>query len=399
MRKIYIPDNTDMTADVVVVGGGVVGAATAYWLSKAGLDTVLVEARDGLGELTTGASAECFRCQFTEPAIVPLARESVDFFENFPERIGLPGHEIHLHQQGYLFITDKEEMLPGLQAAIEEQRRLGVEGSEFLDRDEVRERFPYLSPSVAGATFRNADGWLSVHELVQGYAKASTARFFVRTKVIDVLIDGGGVSGVKTDRGTISTRHVVNAAGPFAGVIGGMVGLDLPLEPVLRQKAFVVSDKIPTEAPFTVNLVNGSYWRPEAGGALVGWVNPDEPASEPLENPVGDWDFPAMALDKVRELTPFWDDIIENLKANDISVSAGQYVYTPDQQPIIGPVTEVPGFHLNCGYWMGIMVSPAVGRRCADLVTGAMDNKDNPLRLSRYAEGTVDKGSSFLSGH
>ena len=396
MRKIYIPDNTDMTADVVVVGGGVVGAATAYWLSKAGLDTVLVEAKDGLGELTTGASAECFRCQFTEPAIVPLARESVDFFENFPERIGLPGHEIHLHQQGYLFITDKEEMLPGLQAAIEEQHRLGVEGSEFLDRDEVRERFPYLSPSVAGATFRNADGWLSVHELVQGYAKASTARFFVRTKVIDVLTDGGGVSGVKTDRGTISTRHMVNAAGPFAGVIGKMVGLDLPLEPVLRQKAFVVSDKIPTEAPFTVNLVNGSYWRPEAGGALVGWVNPDEPASEPLENPV---DVPAMALDKVRELTPVWDDIIENLKANDISVSAGQYVYTPDQQPLIGPVTEVPGFHLNCGYWIGIMISPAVGRRCADLVTGAMDNKDNPLRLSRYAEGTVDKGSSFLSGH
>ncbi len=399
MRKIYIPEDTNMTADVVVIGGGAVGVATAYWLSKSGLDTVLVEAKDGLGELTTGASAECFRCQFTEPAIVPLALESVDFLEHFPERVGLPGHEIHLRQQGYLFITDKEEMLPGMQAAIQEQHRLGVVGSEFLDQNEVLKRFPFLSPSVVGATFRNGDGWMSVHELVQGFAKASTARFFVRTKVLDVLTDNNGVSGVKTDRGTISTRNVVDAAGPFAGVIGKMVGVDLPLEPVLRQKAFVVSGQIPTGAPFTVNLVNGSYWRPEAGGALVGWVNPDEPVSEPMENPVGDWDFPAMALDKVQELTPFWAEIIEGLKATDISVSAGQYVYTPDQQPLIGPVPTVPGFHLNCGYWMGIMVSPAVGRRCADLVTGAMDNKDNPLRLSRYEEGTVDKGSSFLSGH
>lgn len=399
MRKIYIPDTADLTADAVVVGGGAVGVATAYWLSKSGLDTILVEAKDGLGELTTGASAECFRCQFTEPALVPLALESVEFLENFPARVGLPGHDIHLHQQGYLFITDKEEMLPDLQAAIKEQRRLGVVGSEFLDRDEVRKRFPFLSPSVAGATFRNGDGWMSVHELVQGFAKASTARFFVRTKVLDVLTDDKGVSGVKTDRGTISTRNVVDAAGPFAGVIGKMVGVDLPLEPVLRQKVFVVSDKIPTEAPFTVNLVNGSYWRPETGGGLVGWVDPDVPASEPMENPVGDWDFPAMALDKVQELTPFWSDIIEGLKATDISVSAGQYVYTPDGQPLIGPVPSVPGFHVNCGYWMGIMVSPAVGRRCADLVTGAMDNKDNPLRLSRYEEGAVDKGSSFLSGH
>ena len=93
------------TADAVVVGGGIAGTATAFWLSRAGLDTVVLERRDGLGTLTTAASAECFRAQFTEPAMMALARPSLEFFENFAERTGLPDYSIGLHQQGYLFVT------------------------------------------------------------------------------------------------------------------------------------------------------------------------------------------------------------------------------------------------------------------------------------------------------
>jgi sarcosine oxidase, subunit beta len=399
MRKIFVPETKDRTADAVVIGGGIVGTATAFWLSKSGLDTILVEARDGLSTLTTAASAECFRAQFTEPALAPLARESIEFFEHFSEHMGLPGWDIGLHQQGYLFITDDESMIPDLEAAVVQHHTLGVTDSEILTGEEVRARFPFISPEVVGATFRQRDGWLSCHEVTQGFAKGSSARFFVKTRAMDVLVDDTGVSGVETTRGRISTRVVVNAAGPFAGVIGRMVGLELPLEPVRRQKVFIASAAVPPEAPFTVDLVNDSYWRPESGGALMGWVDMDEPVTEPMENPLGDWDFPAICLDKVCRLTPFFEKVGENLKKKDINVSAGQYVYTPDNQPLIGPVDDVPGFYLNCGYWIGVMVSPMAGKRTADLITGKMANKDNLLRLSRYKEGLDMGGGSFLSGH
>ena len=399
MRKIFVPETEDRTADAVVIGGGIVGTATAFWLSKAGLDTILVEARDGLSTLTTAASAECFRAQFTEPALAPLAKQSIEFFEHFAENVGLPGWDIGLHQQGYLFVTDDESMVPDLEGAVVQYHKLGITDAELLSGEQVRTRFPFVSPKVVGATFRQKDGWLSCHEVTQGFAKGSSARFFVKTKAIDVSLDGKGISGVDTTRGRISTRVVVNAAGPFAGVIGRMVGLDLPLEPVRRQKVFIATPTAPPDAPFTVDLVNGSYWRPESGGALLGWVDPDEPVSDPMENPLGDWDFPAICLDKVCRLTPFFEQVGENLKKKDINVSAGQYVYTPDNQPLIGPVKEVPGFYLNCGYWIGVMVSPMAGKRTADLITGKMDNRENLLRPSRYEEGLDLGGGSFLSGH
>ena len=399
MRKIFVPETKDRTADAVVIGGGIVGTATAFWLSKAGLDTILVEARDGLSTLTTAASAECFRAQFTEPALAPLARKSIEFFEHFAENVGIPGWDIGLHQQGYLFVTDDESMIPDLEAALTQYHKLGVTDVELLTGDQVRVRFPFISTEVVGATFRQKDGWLSCHEVTQGFAKGSSARFFVKTRATDVFVDKKGVSGVQTTRGKISTRVVVNAAGPFAGVIGRMAGVDLPLEPVRRQKVFIASAAVPPEAPFTVDLVNDAYWRPESGGALMGWVDMDEPVSEPMENPIGDWDFPAICLDKVCRLTPFFERVGENLKKKDINVSAGQYVYTPDNQPLIGPVDQVPGFYLNCGYWIGVMISPMAGKRTADLITGKMENRDNLLRPSRYEEGLDLGGGSFLSGH
>ena len=399
MGKIFTPTDSDFeAADAVVIGGGIVGTATAFWLSRAGLDVVLVEMRDGLSTLTTPASAECFRAQFTEPAMAALAIPSIEMFEHFDEVIGMPGYNISIKQQGYLFLTDNPETVDDLKENVAQQYKLGVTDSQFLEREEILNRFPFVSPSVLAATFRQRDGWLSCHETTQGFAKGCDARFFLNTRATGIQMDQKGVCAVETDRGILRTRKVINAAGPFAAEVGRMVGVDLPLEPVRRQKVYVkTSVAIPSDAPFTVDVNNNCYWRPEAGGVIIGWVDVDEPVSKPTERVPTDWEFPALTLDKVKHLTPFFEEIEKTVRQPDMDTSAGYYMYTPDDQPLIGPVPEAPGFYVNCGYWAGVMLSPQAGKWVSDLVTGAMDPKENPLRPTRYKEGLGKKGKTLMS--
>lgn len=400
MSEITIPKEFGtITADAVVIGGGIVGSATAFWLSKAGMKTILVEKRDALSSLTTAASVECFRTQFTEKSMADLALASVDMFENFTDVVGLPGIDIHVTQRGYLFVTDDEAQLPDLKKAVDQYQAIGIPGAEYIGRDDLHKRFPFLAPQALGATFNMRDGWLSTHEATYGFAKgAKDAAFFMKTLVTDIQTDSQGVSAVTTDKGTISTRLVVNCAGPFAGVIGKMAGLDMPLRTVRRQKAYIKTDlpDLPASAPFTVDLVNHGYWRPEAGGLLCAWVDPDEPESPPADELPTDWDFAAESIHRVSRLNPFLEKVADTLKAEDVNVSAGQYVYTPDDKPVIGPSGEIEGFHVNCGYWCGVMMSPGAGKRVADIATGQMDNTDNPLRYSRFKEGDFEKGDTFL---
>jgi sarcosine oxidase subunit beta len=399
MGRIFTPTENDFgQTDAVVIGGGIVGTATAFWLSRAGLDVAVVEMRDGLSTLTTPASAECFRAQFAEPAMAALAIPSIEMFENFAEVIGIPDYHISIKQQGYLFLTDDPETVADLKENVEQQHKLGVTDSEYLERDEILARFPYISPTVLAATFRQRDGWLSCHETTQGFAKGCDASFFINTKTTGIQTDKEGICGVETNRGILKSRIVVNAAGPFAAEIGKMVKLDLPLEPVRRQKVYLTTSvAIPQEAPFTVNVDNNSYWRPEPGGVIIGWVDSDEPVSQPSEKVHTDWEFPAIALDKVKQLTPLFEDVEKAVRQPDMNTSAGFYVYTPDDQPLIGPALEVPGFYVNCGYWAGVMLSPEAGKRTADLVTGKMDPKENPLRPTRFKEGLGKKGKTLMS--
>jgi sarcosine oxidase subunit beta len=401
MKKILIPgeDEFPQKADAVIIGGGIIGTATAFWLSKAGLDTVLVEMRDGLSTLTTPNSVECYRKQFTEPAMAELVTDSIEMFENFPDVIGIQDFDIGLTPHGYLFYTDKADQVDDLKDAVETHHKLGVTDSEFLDRDSLRKRFPFLGDAVQAGTFRQKDGWLSSHELTQGFAQGSQARFLLRTKAIDIEMDDKGVSAVITDRGKISSRIIINAAGPFAGVIGKMVDVDLPVKPVRRQKAYIAPDsRIPQDAPMTIDLTREVYFRPETGGALIGWVDPSEPESPPSENLPVDRYFAAETIAMLTETIPFWEEVARDLHSSDVVASAGQYVYTPDDQPLIGAWDAVPGFWLNCGYWAGVMLGPAAGRRLTDLITGKLSPDQNPLRPSRYEEGILLEGSSFLRG-
>jgi sarcosine oxidase subunit beta len=401
MRKIFTPEPFNpQTADAVVIGGGIIGVATAFWLSRAGLSTTLVEMRDGLSTLTTTASIESFRAQFTEPAMAALARESIDVWENFSAVTGLEGYEIDLHHGGYLFLTTEEEMVATVKSTVRAYHDAGVVDSEFLAGEEVLRRWPWLNPDIKAGAFRARDGWFSAHEVTQGFARAAeNARFYVRTRATGIETDARGVCAVLTDRGRINTRVVIDAAGPFAITVGRWVGLELPIYQMRRQRVFVAPHpRIPREAPLIMDVDNESYWRPETGGALLGWHDPEEQKSEPMEDPQGDWDFPAFTLEMCARLSPFWSEVVDDLKQEDLSVYAGQYVHAPDDQPLIGPVATVPGFYLNCAYWPGVMLSAAAGRWTCDLITGKMKAEENPLRVSRFEEGLTTAPGAFMRG-
>lgn len=304
--------------------------------------------------------------------------------------VGIPDVYIGLHQQGYLFLTDAIDGPKTLGEAVARQRSFGLEDVELLDGAEARHRFSWLGTEITAEAYRARDGWLSGHELAYGFAKASGAIHFLGTEAIGVLVEGDRICGVETNRGRISTPRVVTAAGPFSGLVGRMVGVELPLAIVRRQKVILVPHSlVPQGAPMTVDLDSGAYWRPEVAGVALGWANPESPGV-PLERVPTDWSFPVMMLERVARLCPFWWDIAEGLSREDVHLSAGQYTVTADSKPIIGAHPDVDGLYLNVGYsGHGMMGSPDGARRLADLIVGKATEEDNPFGFGRLAGAAV----------
>lgn len=391
-RRIATPTAADFpaTADLVVIGGGIVGAATAFFASRAGLVTVVLESRPGLATLNTTRSLEGVRAQFDDPDDIAMMRESLDVFERFGEVIGVPGYDVSLRQQGYLFLTQDEPGAARMAARVALQRKAGLADVELLSGDEPRRRFPWLAGDVTAAAFRARDGWVASHEVTYGFAGAAArARFFLETPATAIDVRNGRVTAVLTPRGPVSTRAVVVAAGPFSLPILAAVGVHLPLVPIRRHRAGIRSHPlIPRDAPMTISLDTGAHFRPEGPGAYFGWSGAiEEQPGPPLEEVPSDWTFPALALDACARFAPFWWRIGEELTRDNVTVQAGQYDLTPDARPLIGPAGAIEGLHVHTGYsGHGVMGSPGGGRLCVDVLTGRVRPEQNPFRVSRFAE-------------
>lgn len=382
MSKIFIPDATNFptTTDLLIIGGGVIGAATAYFATRAGIKSIVIEKRGALGELTTSASLAAFRAQFSDAANIAMMKESIAFFEQFHE---LTGIDIGIHQQGYLFVTTADDGYAKSRARVELQKSFGLDDVELLTGAETRRRFPYIAPQVTAATFRQRDGWLSAHELTYGYAHASDAQFFVETAFIDFCWASTKITGIVTSRGKIYADNVVICAGPFAGIVTQKAGIDLPIENVRHHQLTLGKHPlIPHDAPMVIDADTGAHWRPEGQGAVFGFSRPEPPAP-PLDYVPTDWEFPAQVLDGVARVTPFWNDIIPGLRRADLGLIAGQYTETPDLNPLIGK-TAIAGLWLNTAYGgHGVMMSASGARLFVNLLIGKMRDTENPYRANR----------------
>jgi sarcosine oxidase subunit beta len=376
------------TADMVIVGGGVVGASTAFHASRAGLRPLVVERRPLLCSLTTAAAAGGFRLQMDSEDELHLVRESVELFLDFTEMTGQRDYDPRVRQHGYLWVTTSEGGAERQRRLVAAQHSWGQTDVHLLGGEEAREAFPFLSSEVIQARFRQGDGLIDPRAVTFGLVAGSTARVATRCEVVGFDVAGDHLTGVRTNLGTVSTDLAVVAAGPFSGLVAGLAGVRLPVTTVQRQKLVMPEvPQVPTGAPMTVDDDTGAHWRPAFTGAFLLFTDPATPPSPPAEDLPIDQGFAFRLLDPespstVARVTPFWREVWEQGHAHWM-IQAGQYTMTPDRRPLLGP-TPIEGLHVNTGYsGHGVMGGPAGSRVLMDVVTGRVPRDRNPFRLDR----------------
>jgi sarcosine oxidase subunit beta len=383
------------TAEVVIIGGGVVGASIAYHLAGAGCSDVLVLEREPhLGRGSTGKSMGGVRAQFSTEINIRLSLYALEFFARFEQATGCPAG---YRPQGYLFVASSEKQMAYLRANYQLQKQCGVQTAELLSPSEVIHRVPQLrADDILGGSFSSTDGFVDPHSVLTGFMQRASekgVRLWKRAQVTEILQDAHGIAGVRTARWTVPTRIVVNAAGPWAAQVAALAGVELPVEPLRRM--LVPSEPFPLiarEAPMTIDMATGFHFRPEGLGVLLAWNDPEE---TPGFKAGFDPGFVEKILLRAVDRVPCFDA----LEVNPRRAWAGLYEMTPDHYPILGPVPQVPGLHLANGFsGHGVMHSPATGKILSDLILrGHTDLIDaSALNLSRFAENRLIQESAVL---
>ena len=368
-------------AEIVIIGGGVVGLSIAYHLGVRGCGDVCVLERGQIGQGSTARATGGVRQQFSSEINVRLSQESVRRFERFEEEMG---SSAYFHQVGYLFLASFEGDWAWLQESASLQRRLGVP-VELLTPEEARRLVPGLHiDDVLGATFCGTDGIADPHAVLQAFARQARrlgVRILEGHEVTGIHLDAAGVRGVQMKGGeAIAAAVVVNAAGVRAREVGLMAGIEIPVEPHHRQ-VFVAEPlaELPSPIPLTVDLRSGTYVHVERNGSIVlgGGDHGDRRGFDERL----DWSLLPRLIDAVTHRLPALEG------ARILRGWAGLREMTPDELAIVGPVPEAEGFFVAAGFsGHGFMHAPAIGKLMAELILdGKASTIDvSALRLDRF---------------
>ena len=377
------------TADVVIIGGGIVGSSIAWHLTHAGCKNVLViERESSQGKGSTGKSMGGVRAQFSTPVNIQMSLYSIPFYAKFEEVVG---HPADYRPQGYLFLATKDSHLEYLRDNFERQKKLGLKTARLLPAEEIHDMLPQLrSDDVLGGSFCSTDGFVDPYSVMNGFMASAVehgATLWKKTEVTGIGTDQQGTFRVETSRGPVSTRIVVNAAGAWAAQIAKFVGVDLPVEPLRRM--LVPSepfDAFPHTSPMVIDMSTGFHFRPEGRGFLLAWNDPEE-------TPGYKTDFEPSFIEKILMHAADRVPAFENLPVNPKRAWAGLYEMTPDHHCVLGPVAAVPGLFLANGFsGHGVMHSPATGKILSDLIlrrkTNVVDDV-SVLAFERFAKGEL----------
>jgi sarcosine oxidase, subunit beta len=371
------------TADVVIIGGGCMGASVAFHLTRRGItDIVLVEREKMLATGSTGRNAGGVRHQFSNEANITLSIESIRTIERFADEVGSP---VDFHQDGYLFLLSSEASVDVFRKNVALQRSLGVD-VDWLDAASAARLAPGLDVTgVMAATFCARDGIADPNGVTMGFARAaqtSGAAIERDTEVTGIRVASGCVRGVETTRGAIDAGVVINAAGPHARQVGRLAGIDVPVDP-FRRHIFIGANVAPPPTHIMViDFETTFYFHREGASLLFGMGDRDE---TPTFDMTVQWDFLPKVIDVAVKRMP---------SLADASVShawAGLYEMTPDHNPIISATRDVEGLFTIAGFsGHGFQHSPAAGRILADLVAGRDPRFDvTPFALERFTAGVV----------
>lgn len=370
------------TADSVIIGGGVMGASIAYHLAIRGQENILLlEKERFFGEGATGRCAGGVRYQFATEVNIRLSLESLPMLECFEEEIG---QTIDYQKSGYLFLLTNKKDIAIFEHNMSLQRQLGV-GTEWWSGDEIRRRLPMMNlEDVLAGTFNAMDGLVDPNSVVMGYISAAQrmgVSAVTDTEVTGIQTQHGRVTAVDTTAGRISTPVVINAAGPWAGLVGEMAGVDIPITPLRRQMLTTTPlPELPDDFPFVIDFAQALYFHREGTGLLTGMSNPNE---TPGFDQNVDLEWELVNLEAAIARLP----LLEN--AGLASHWAGLYENTPDAHPIFGR-TPVEGFIVCAGFsGHGFMHGPIAGKLITEII---LDGYARTVDVSMLDLARFDKG-------
>ena len=383
MNQLALPSR----AEAVVIGGGVMGASTAYHLAKRGVrDVILLEREEFFGQGSTGHCAGGIRHQFSTSINIQLSIKSLAMLQNFQQETG---QAIDIKLCGYLFLLSTPAEMQQFEQNVALQNNHGVK-SEIWTTEQIAKRVPLLNLNgIIGGSYYGGDGIADPSGVVNGYVAAGRehgVRAFNGVTVTGIDTQAGAVSAVHTNLGSIQTSTVVNAAGPWSAQIAAMIGVDLPVHPE-RQQILVTTPMpaIPPDFPFIIDFHHRLYFHREGAGLLTGMSVIGEP---PTFEQTVDTDWTMQHMDKAMERLPIMET------AGRLTEWAGLYEVTPDAHPIIGPIAAVHGFYVVTGFsGHGFMHGPIAGLLISEqILDGAAHTIDiTSLRAERFAQGQLIK--------
>ena len=379
------------TAEVVIIGGGISGCATAYYLAKLGVTDIVVIEKDFLASGSTGRCGAGVRQQWGLKMNVLLSKESIKAYETLNEELDT-GLDIEFKQEGYLMLAYTEKMVEQYKKNVALQKALGIE-VELITSEEAKEIVPYLNTEgLLAATFCPTDGHINPFITTNSYAEAARrlgVRILTFTEVTGIDVEKGRVVAVETSKGKIFTNKVLNAAGGYSREVAAMAGVKLPTHPE-RHQILVTEAVAPVQGPMVISLHHGIYCQQAPHGSFImGFGDPNELKEHVITST---WHFLEEMAAKILPLLP----PLAELRV--VRQWAGLYNMSPDAQPILGEVPQLQGFYNAVGFsGHGFMLGPVTGRLMAELISGRQPHMDiSPLSLERFEKGELLREPSVV---